>query len=101
MIYVSVAAAFISLWKDDKESFFQLAEGQIYASGITEGLKHLVDAPRPNDVGKSWASGHTTAAAQGTAYLQFRDGWKYGLPAYAASTAVAWSRVDANKLSLA
>lgn len=96
-IGLPVAAAVITLLKGDKESFFQLAEGQIYASGVTEGLKMLVDAERPNGRGKSWPSGHVSAAAQGASFLQFRYGWKYGLPAYAATAAVAWSRVDADK----
>lgn len=97
MIAIPVTAGFISLWKGDKEGFFQLAEGQIYTGALTHGLQLWVDAERPNGNGLSWPSGHAAAAAQGAAYLQFRYGWEYGLPAYATTVAVAWSRVNAGK----
>ena len=42
----------------------------------------------------SFPSGHTSAAFTGAAFINFRYGFKYALPFYAASTFVAYNRVQ-------
>ncbi|PMJ88291.1 phosphatase PAP2 family protein [Vibrio sp. 10N.261.55.A7] len=97
-IGVPVTAGAIALWKSDTEGFFQLAEGAIYTSSATHALKWMVDEERPDGSGNnSFPSGHTSAATQGAAFLQFRYGWEYGLPAYGVSAVVGYSRVQSEK----
>ncbi|RXJ74218.1 phosphoesterase [Veronia nyctiphanis] len=97
-IAVPVGAGIISLLKNDTEGFFQLAEGAVYTAAATHTLKAVVHAPRPDgSENNSFPSGHTSAAAQGAAYLQFRYGWEYGVPAYALTALVGYSRVDAKR----
>ncbi|EQM48676.1 PAP2 superfamily protein [Vibrio parahaemolyticus VPCR-2010] len=97
-IGVPITAGAIALWKGDTEGFFQLAEGALYTAAATHALKWAVDAERPDgSANNSFPSGHTSAATQGAAFLQFRYGWEYGLPAYAVSAVVGYSRVQADK----
>ena len=57
-------------------------------------LKYSIDAERPNgENNRSFPSGHTSSAFSSATFLQIRYGWEYGVPAYAAATFVAWSRV--------
>jgi len=57
-------------------------------------LKYSIDAERPNgENNRSFPSGHTSSAFSSATFLQLRYGWEYGVPAYAAATFVAWSRV--------
>ncbi len=93
-IGIPLTAGAISLYKGDKEGFVQLAEGALYTVIATQGLKYAVNAERPNGGDHSFPSGHTAAATQGAAYLQFRYGAAYGVPAYAAAALVGYSRVE-------
>ncbi|EPP21635.1 phosphatase PAP2 family protein [Vibrio parahaemolyticus] len=97
-IGVPLTAGAIALWKGDGEGLFQLAEGALYTAAATHALKWAVDAERPDgSANNSFPSGHTSAAAQGAAFLQMRYGWEYGLPAYAVTAVVGYSRVQADK----
>ncbi|KXI24233.1 phosphatase PAP2 family protein [Photobacterium sanguinicancri] len=91
---IPLTAGAISLYKGDTEGLFQLAEGALYTAVATHVIKFSVNAERPNGGDHSFPSGHTSAATQGAAYLQFRYGWEYGVPAYAAAALVGYSRVD-------
>lgn len=93
-IGIPLTAGAISLYKGDKEGFIQLAEGALYTVIATQGLKYTINAERPNGGDHSFPSGHTAAATQGAAYLQFRYGAAYGVPAYAAAALVGYSRVE-------
>lgn len=93
---VPIAAAAVAWMKGDTEGLVQHAEGAFYTGIATQTLKHLVDAERPNGGSNSWPSGHTSAAMQGAAFLQYRYGWEYGVPATAAALFVGYSRIDAN-----
>ena len=97
-IGVPLTAGAISLYKGDYEGFGQVLEGPLYTSIATHTLKYTVNEERPDGSNRqSFPSGHTSAAAQGAAYLQFRYGWQYGLPAYAITGVVGYSRVQAHK----
>ncbi len=95
---VPIGAGVIALWKGDMEGFYQVVEGAQYTALATHALKWTIDADRPDDsANNSFPSGHTSAAVQGAAFLQFRYGVEYGLPAYAISSVVGYSRVQADK----
>ena len=91
---IPVVAGLITLSKDDNEGVFQLGESYLLTMGATEALKYTVHETRPDGGSHSFPSGHTSSAFAGASYLMFRYGWKYGVPAYVAASAVAWSRVD-------
>lgn len=94
-ILVPVTAASISFFKDDYVGLTEEVEGALWTSAATHILKYAIDAERPDGSdNNSFPSGHTSAAVQGAAYLQFRYGWQYGLPAYIAGGVVGYSRVD-------
>ena len=93
---IPVAAGLYSLYLGDYDGLGQLIEGVVYTSLLTHTLKFAVDAERPNGGSHSWPSGHTSSAMQGAAYLQFRYGWKLGVPATAAAALVGYSRVEGN-----
>lgn len=95
---VPVTAGAIAIFKNDYEGFFQLSEGALYTAGATHALKWAVKEERPDgSANNSFPSGHTSAAAQGAAFLQLRYGWMYGLPAYSVSAVVGYSRVKAHR----
>ncbi len=71
---------------NDGEGLLQLTEGAVYTALATHTLKFAVNKERPDGGDYSWPSGHTSAAMQGAAYLQFRYGWEYGVPAYAGAS---------------
>lgn len=61
-------------------------------------LKYSVHERRPDFSNyHSFPSGHTATTFATAAYLQRRYGWKFGGPAYALATYVAWGRVFAKK----
>ncbi len=91
---IPTVAGVISVGHGDYEGLGQLAEGALWTAVATHTLKFAINAERPNGGDHSFPSGHTSAATQGAAYLQFRYGWKYGLPAYVAAGVVGYSRVE-------
>ena len=91
---IPAGAGFISAAKWDGEGLGQLLEGALWTSLSTHVLKVTINEERPNGRDYSMPSGHTSAAAQGAAYLQFRYGWEYGVPAYALRGLVGYSRVE-------
>ncbi len=90
-------AAGVTLSQDDQEGLVQLGLSFGTTLGATYGLKKLIDSERPdgrdND---SFPSGHTSRSFSSAAYLDHRYGWRYGLPAYAIASYVAYSRVEAD-----
>lgn len=67
-------------------------------AGATLILKYSIHERRPDFSNyHSFPSGHTATTFATAAYLQRRYGWKFGGPAYALATYVAWGRVFAKK----
>ncbi|MEZ8295944.1 phosphatase PAP2 family protein [Vibrio splendidus] len=91
---IPLTAGAIAVSHGDWDGVGRLAEGAIYTAIATHTLKFAVDAERPNGGSHSWPSGHTSAAMQGAAFLQFEYGSQYGIPAYLAAGLVGYSRVD-------
>lgn len=96
-IGVPLVAGIITLTKDDDDGLWQLGQSYLVTMGATYALKHTIDSTRPDGSDNhSFPSGHASSAFAGASYLQFRYGWKYGVPGYLVASAVAWSRVDSD-----
>ena len=85
------------LFDRDATGRLQLAESGALAGALTLILKAAVDKDRPNGHAHSFPSGHTVDAAFGATFLQRRYGWMYGVPAFALTGFVAWSRVESRE----
>lgn len=104
-IALPIVAGGITLLKHDRVGTAQLIATTALTVGTAYGLKQLIHECRPFAEpcfkgGGNWDSfpSDTTALAAAPAeFLRERYGWQYGLPAYAATAFVGWSRVDAQK----
>ena len=97
-IALPLIAGGITLYKDDWKGSFQLGVDTVATVGLAYGLKHVIHEERPDKSDNKSMPSDTSALAFAPAqFLWDRYGWQYGLPAYAAATFVAWSRVDADK----
>jgi membrane-associated phospholipid phosphatase len=97
-IALPAIAGGITLYKDDWKGAAQLTVDTVATVGIAYGLKHVIREQRPDKSDFQSMPSDTSALAFAPAnFLWDRYGWQYGLPAYAAATFVAWSRVDAQQ----
>ena len=81
-------------WQGLKQGVFTA----LVAGGATLILKYSVHERRPDFSNyHSFPSGHSAVTFATAAYIQRRYGWKFGAPAYALATYVAWGRVYARK----
>ncbi len=88
----------ITLYKEDWKGTAQLTLDTIATVGVAYGLKHVIREQRPDKSDFQSMPSDTSALAFAPAqFLWDRYGWQYGVPAYAAATFVAWSRVDSQK----
>jgi len=97
-IALPVAAAGISIFKDDLDGGVQL----LLVTGATAGtalvLKHFVHEERPDHSdNQSFPSDQAALAFAPAAYLWDRYGWQYGVPAYAAAAFVGYARVESKQ----
>ena len=94
----AAALASTLIWKDDQRATLQFAMTTVTFFAVTHSLKRVVDKPRPNGGDHAWPSGHTSSAFSGATFLQIRNGWRVGVPAYLLAGYVGWTRayVDAH-----
>ena len=97
-IALPLIAGGITLAKDDWKGTAQVTVDTIATVGLAYGLKHVIHEQRPDKSDFQSMPSDTAALAFAPAqFLWDRYGWQYGVPAYAAATFVAWSRVDSQK----
>ena len=97
-IALPLIAGGITLARDDWKGTAQLTVDTVATVGLAYGLKHVIREQRPDKSDFQSMPSDTSALAFAPAqFLWDRYGWRYGVPAYAAATFVAWSRVDAQK----
>lgn len=96
MLILPVTAYASTFVLDDKEGRMQFYKSFVTNLVVTDVLKVAIDKKRPNGKGKSFPSGHTSAAFQAATFIQQRYGWKYSIPSYIAATFVGYSRVQSD-----
>jgi membrane-associated phospholipid phosphatase len=97
-IALPVIAGGIAWYKKDKVGIAQLVVESALTVGTVYALKNIVREERPDGSDfKSFPSETTAVAASGSAFLWRRYGWQYGLPAFAATEFVSWSRIQARQ----
>lgn len=97
-IALPVIAGGITLYKNDWTGTAELVATTVATVGTAYALKQVIRSRRPDGSDfKSFPSDTTALAASGSSFLFRRYGWEYGLPAFAASQFVSYSRVQANK----
>ncbi|HKW00170.1 MAG TPA: phosphatase PAP2 family protein [Vicinamibacterales bacterium] len=74
-----------------------LLRAQIAVFSWTYGIKLATQRTRPNGQSHSFPSGHASTSFATAMVLQEHFGWKLGLPAFAAATYTAASRVTDNQ----
>jgi len=98
MVAIPAAGFGAAVILKDREGVGQFSRSFLLNLGITYSLKTLINKQRPDSSGDdSFPSGHTSVSFEGASFIQTRYGWKYGLPAYAAASYVAWTRVEADR----
>ena len=98
MFVPATTGVVLSLCKKDYVGLKQLAFSGVTSMTANYLLEVAIKKDRPDGTGShAFPSTHTVAAFTCAAFLQRRYGWKWGAPAYALSTLVAWGRVYAKK----
>lgn len=78
----------------DRKGIWQLGLSTATTLAVNYGLEAIVRKDRPDGDGHhAFPSTHTAVVWDGATYLMRRHGWKWGVPAYAVATYVAWGRV--------
>jgi membrane-associated phospholipid phosphatase len=91
------AAGGLTIAYQDWQGTLQLGESAATTLGVTYLLKYTVNETRPNGGNYSFPSAHTSISFSAAEFLRKRYGWEYGIPAYAAASFVAYSRVEARE----
>lgn len=93
-----VAALTGTLIEQDWKGLVQGAYTAAATAGATLLLKYTIKEQRPDySNNHSFPSGHSAVTFATATYLQRRYGWKFGVPAYALATYVAWGRCFSRK----
>jgi membrane-associated phospholipid phosphatase len=93
-ILIPAAAAGLTVGYKDAKGALQLGGSAALTLGTTYGLKYTVNETRPDGKSQSFPSAHTSISFASAEFMRKRYGWEYGIPAYAAATFVAVSRVE-------
>ena len=94
----TATAAVLTLVKKDEKGLKQLALSTLTSVALSYTLEASICKARPDGDGMhAMPSTHTMIAFSGASFLQRRYGWKWGAPAYALSTYVAWGRVHSDR----
>jgi membrane-associated phospholipid phosphatase len=97
-IALPLVAGGITLYKHDRMGSAQLVAETLLTVGTAYGLKQIVRERRPDGSDyQSFPSDTTALAASGSSFLWGRYGWQYGLPAFALTQFVSFTRVNAKK----
>ena len=97
-IALPLTAAGIAASKQDWPGAKRLAATTLLTVGTAFALKQFVREKRPDGSDfESFPYDTTALAASGSSFLWARYGWEYGVPAFAASQFVSWTRVRADK----
>jgi membrane-associated phospholipid phosphatase len=96
-LVLPATAGALTLGYRDWQGSLQLAESSALTLGVTYGLKYTVNEKRPNGGNQSFPSGHSSISFSAAEFMRKRYGWEYGIPAYAAASFVAYSRVEARE----
>ena len=97
MLVLPATAASLTLGHRDGQGALQLGESLAVTLGVTYALKYSIDAKRPNGDGQSFPSAHSSISFSAAEFMRKRYGWEYGVPAYAAASFVAYSRVESGQ----
>ncbi len=87
----------LTLGYQDYKGTVEFGESAALTLGATYGLKYAVNERRPNGGSQSFPSAHTSISFSAAEFMRKRYGWEYGIPAYAAASFVAYSRVEARE----
>lgn len=92
-IGLPVAAAALSVYRDDMEGVKELGLSLVLSQATTAVLKRGIDSKRPDGRGHGFPSGHVSMAFTAAAYVHERYSLRQALPFYALATASAYQRV--------
>src|SRR5437899_5516388 len=90
-------AAGLTLGYRDWTGTLEFGESAGVTLGATYALKYTVNERRPNGGSQSFPSAHTSISFSAAEFMRKRYGWEYGVPAYAAASFVAYSRVESGE----
>lgn len=97
-VALPAVAGGISVYKQDWTGVAQLGVESVLTVGTAYALKQIVRERRPDGSDfQSFPSETTALAASGSSFLWGRYGWQYGLPAFAVTQFVSYSRIQADK----
>lgn len=95
---IPVGAYWWTFHEDDpegrKQFYWCVGTNEVVNSALRLGFNQTYLGKRPNGHEYGFPSGHVGFIMSGAAFLSIRYGWKLGVPAYAASTYVAYTRVE-------
>jgi membrane-associated phospholipid phosphatase len=75
----------------------EIFRAQVVSQGTAQAIKYVAQRTRPDGSSHSFPSGHAASAFATASVLQSELGWKAGVPAYAAATWIAASRVQTDR----
>ena len=88
----------LAIAKHDTEGLKELGLSTATCLAVNYGLELCIRKERPDGTGHhAFPSTHTAVATNGTTFLWKRYGWKWGVPAAAVSSYVAWGRVHSDR----